>query len=158
MQFNPGEGTLNSISLEAAFVEATQLLELAEEASPNPTAVNFTAVDHNNNTKLFNISCTMPVKVTMAGGKPTFEPDLTKHVSPAFLKGGDISAESLCGAVLELAHKIQDTELANTANPNRVSIDYSTDNMTASITGSIPAVRSVSASGSIDTSVTPYLV
>ncbi|MEA5515532.1 hypothetical protein [Nodularia sp. UHCC 0506] len=156
MLFDPGTGTLKSVSVEAAFVEAAQLLELAEEAAPIATDVNFTDVSHDNTAKTFDIAASIPVDVTISpSGQPTFS--ATAYVSPAFTTGGDINATSLPSAVLELAHLLQDAERASETNPNNINIQYDTDAGTASITASIPCVRSVEASGKVLTTVTPYL-
>ena len=152
----PGNGTLKSITYEAALIEAAQLLELAEESSAFPTNVDFTDVAHNNAAKTTILTCSLPIAVVMTSGKPTF--GATNHVSPTFNNGGaDIESTSLCGAVLELAQKIQAQEKTNTANPNNINIQYDTDPGTASISATFSSVKTVTAAGAILHVVTPYL-
>jgi hypothetical protein len=150
-------GTIKSTSYEAAFVEACQLLELAEEASTTPDSVNFTDVSHDNTAKTFNITCALPFTVALtSAGVPTFTP--TTYVSPTFANGGgDIDATTLTGAVLQLAQTIQNTERSNASLPNNTNIVYNTDDGIATITASIPCVRSVTAAGAILNTVTTYL-
>lgn len=157
MLLAPGNGTLKSVSYEAALVEACQLLELAEETSISPDTVDFTDVSHNNTTKTFEISVALPFTVALTGaGIPTIS--ATAYIAPIFNNGGaDIDATTLPGAVLELAQKIQITERSNSANPNNLNIVYNTDDGVATITASIPCVRSVTATGAILTTATPYL-
>jgi hypothetical protein len=152
----PGTGTLKSVTYEVALIEAAQLLELAEESSPFPGNVDFTDVTHNNAAKTTTVTCSLPIAVTMAAGKPTFA--TTNHVAPTFTNGGeDIESTSLCGAVLELAQKIQAEEKTNTANPNRINIQYDTDPGTASISATFSSVKTVTTTGAILHTVTPYL-
>lgn len=156
MQLVPGTGTIKSVTYEAALMEAAQLLELAEESSSFPTNVDFTDITHNNAAKTTTLTCSLPIAVVMTGGQPTF--GATNHVNPTFSNGGeDIESTSLCGAVLELAQKIQAQEKTNTANPNNINIQYDTDAGTASISATFSSVKTVTTTGAILHTVSPYL-
>jgi hypothetical protein len=156
MDFNPGNGTLKSTSVEAALAEAMQLLELAEEASATPNEINFTDVSHNNASKVLNLTCNMPFELTtdVDGGSKI---NAVNYVSFPFVGGGDLKATTLPTAVLELAQKVQIKERSSTANRNLINLTYVTDTGVCSIIAAFDAVRSVSATGSIDTVAKPYL-
>lgn len=152
----PGSGTIKSTTYEAALIEALQILELAEEATPNPASVNFTDVSHSNTQKAFVFSVALPFETTISTdtGKPTNS--AKAYITPVFVAGGgDIKSNYLTGAVLELCEKIQALERSQSIN--RMNIIYNTDTQVANITGSVPCVRSVNSSGAILTTVTPYL-
>jgi len=155
--FVPGNGTLKSVTLEAAFVEACQRLELAEEASADPGANNFTAVDPDNVTGQFTVQCNLRISVVPDNtGKPVIT--ATEYIQPIFANGGgDLKSTTLQGGVLELAQKIQNLESSSNPAVNNLQVTYNTEAGLAVITATIPYTVDVTPTGSIEYVVTPYL-
>ena len=152
--FNPGTGTLKSLTLEAAFVEACQLLEFAEESSTNPETVNFTTLDHDNGPKTLSITCNLPITVSVnSSGRPEFT--VREYLVTSFSPSPDISSTYLQAAVLEIAQKLQEVEL--TTENNKINLTYDTDVGLVLINAVFESIKNISTDGSINIAVTPYL-
>ncbi|MHC5737468.1 hypothetical protein [Nostoc sp.] len=157
--FAPGtNGTLKSTSYEAAFLEAAQILELAEEGSLTPTTVNFTDVSFNNAQKTADITINLPVTLAISSTDGSVRISGDAYVTPTFANGGgSVKSDTLPEAVLEIAQFLQSLEIATSDAANNVNVTYNSEQRFAAITASLPAVKSVSADGSIKITVTPYL-
>lgn len=154
--FDPGTGTLKSTTWEAAFIEACQLLEFAEESSENPEEVQFTTVEHSNVQKTLEVVCNLQANVALnSAGKPEFT--AVEHLSIAFTGATDTNATTLQGVVLEIAQTLQEMERANPEIPNNLNLTYNTENGRVLISALIPAVKTIASDGSINIAITPYI-
>lgn len=118
MLFNPGTGTLKSVTVEAALVEAMVALQIAEEAArvtdatiPNAVGVNFFTGDK---TVTLAIADFPLVRTNVAAGVAFKGINYFNAVPvPAFSNtGSDLLSTSLVQAVFELAQKLEIAELA----------------------------------------------
>lgn len=124
MLFNPGTGTLKSTTVESALVEAMVALQIAEEAAriidptiPNVVGVNFFTGDKTVTLDIGSIPVTnvnTPAGVSYQGVN-YFN---AVPVAPFVNTGSDLLSTSLFGAVVELALKVENAELAQPEESN----------------------------------------
>lgn len=79
----------------------------------------------------------------------------------AVLGAGDIKSTTLEAAALEVAQKLQAAEQAvvpaeGLTAPDNVSISFSTDTNTVSVSFTLPITTVIDATGKLEISVTPY--
>jgi len=79
----------------------------------------------------------------------------------AALAAGDLKSATLEGAALEIAQRLQAAEQAvvpatGLGVPNNVSISFSTDSNSVSVSFTLPIVTTISSTGTISVSVVPY--
>ncbi len=155
--FDPGTGgTLTSTTVEAAFIEACQLLqdeERAIEELTNNIAVNYFTCDN-----VVQIGGTFPLvqSIDEVTGKPTFS--TTEFITTTFANGGgDLKSTNLPNAVLELAQKLQILEKTQTDAPNNIQITYNTETELITIAAENPIQFSVNTDGSVKISAFSYL-
>lgn len=156
--FNPGTGgTLKSVTWEAALFEAAQLLDKAEQADTANTA-NLIAVDPNPAGNTLDLNANLPFTISLdpTTGRPTVLASVycTGTFTPG--TGSDLKATNLQEAVLEIAQKIQNLEQAQSGT-NRMDLTYVTDTLLCSIVTTNPCVPTVTSTGALLYTVTPYL-
>ncbi|PLZ95296.1 hypothetical protein CEN50_22835 [Fischerella thermalis CCMEE 5268] len=155
--FNPGTGTLKSTSLEAAAMEAAQILQNAERAStvdpqPNNIAVNYFTGDN-----VVQVRATLPINQSVsASAQAVFVAE--DYIGTSFSNGGgDLTSSTLPAAVLELFQRLQIAEKSASSNPNNITITYDTETEIATINAEMPVSFTVSSNGSVSIVAAPYL-
>ncbi|MDJ0737079.1 MAG: hypothetical protein QNJ47_23925 [Nostocaceae cyanobacterium] len=155
--FNPGTGgTLNSTTVEAAFMEACQLLQNEERAIEELT--NNIAVNYFTGDNVVQVSGTFPLvqSVDVTTGKSSFS--TSEFITTTFANGGgDLKSTNLPNAVLELALTLQVLEKTQADAPNNVQITYDTEAELITIAAENPIEFSLNTDGSAKISAIPYL-
>lgn len=150
--FDPGtSGTLVSTTFEAAFVEASQLLQNAESDTDN-IAVNYFTGDNT-----VQVAATLPlVQSVDSSGKSVFS--TSEFVSTTFANGGgDLKSTNLPNAVLELAQQLQVKEKAETDANDNVQVTYDTEAEIITIAAELGVTYSVNSDGTTKVTTSAYL-
>lgn len=125
MLFTPGTGTLKSTTVEAAFVEALVMLQIAEEAARiiDPTIPNVVAVNYFTGDKTATLDIgLLPVTSSNTANGVAYQGANYFNLQPlpAFSNtGSDLLATTLPAAVVELALKIEAAELVQPVEDNK---------------------------------------
>ena len=153
--FDPTGSTLKSVTLEAAVMEVSQLLQNTESASDNPG--NNIAVNYDTGDNVVQIQAVMPFEQTIAAsGQTQFVG--TNYIAATWSSGGDVQSANLAAATVELLQKLQIKEKSLAENPNNVTISYDTETLLATINATLPIEFLVSnSSGRIEIVAVPYL-
>ena len=156
--FNPGTGgTLLSTSLEAAIVELAEASQGLDDALVTPT--NNIGIVYDSDASIATIGLALPVTISTSGGQLSYT--ATDFLSGSVFApgtGGDLSATTYPGALLELATLLQSAEAGDADADNNVNITVDSDAGVATFTGSIPIVFAVSGTdGSISIQANPYI-
>ncbi|MDJ0735381.1 MAG: hypothetical protein QNJ47_15210 [Nostocaceae cyanobacterium] len=152
--FNPGTGgTLISTTVEAAFLEACQLLQNAEVN----TEVDNIAVNYFTGDNAVTVTGTFPlVQSLSSSGESIFT--TTDFIDFTFANGGgDLNSNSLPKTVLELAQKLQILEKTQADAPNNVQVTYDTEAELITIAAETPIQFSVNATGAVEINASSYL-
>lgn len=165
MLFTPGTGTLKSVTVEGALVEAMVALQIAEEAArvidptiPNAIAVNYFTGDK---TVTLNIGAFPVTSSNGASGTAFQGANYFNAVPlPAFSNtGSDLLSTTLPGAVFELAQKLEAAELAQPVedgkNISTSSINTSTNIF--SFAAELDVTMTQTATGATEFSPVAYL-
>lgn len=159
----PGvEGTLESLTAEAAFVELLSFLRLNEALSAkNPTNKRYVNINYNANTGFVDISWTIPatISITDSGVIQTLAADYLSNVAFSSGTAGTFKSANYAQAVLEIAEYIQLLEADSSKNPNDLNYiqsNYDSDTKNHSGTAQIPFQIEID-NGSPRVKVLPYL-
>lgn len=165
MLFNPGTGTLKSVTVEAALVEAMVLLQIAEEAAQlvDPTIPDTIGVNYFTGDKTVTLAIgDLPVTaVSTVNGIAYQGANYFNLVPlPAFSNAGtNLLATTLPAAVTELALRIESVELvqpiADEKNISSSSID--TNNNLFSFTAEFSVTMTQTLTGATQFAAVAYL-
>ena len=162
----PGNGgTLKSATLEAAFHEALSLAAVAEQDPlKNPQAQ--TRVTMSLNIRTGQVTGTFTFEVTPTtgtDGSTTFP--VTEYLqNTGYVKGtgGGLASAGLCGAIVELAEKIQAKERLSSKNPQGLNgvtgLNYGTETQVVSASFDYLTAGSISSTGAYNCVAKTYLL
>lgn len=169
--FAPGAGgTLKSTSVEAALLEASLLLQEAEEAyalgTPNPliTSPSTIAANFFTGDKTAQIQFVAPITDTTnpTDGSISVAVNAAKTVPLVGFApgaGGDLKSTGIAGAILELIQKLSVKESLETTAPvngvQNLAVDLEAGSVNATI--QIPVTIAVTATGSVAIDAAAYL-
>jgi hypothetical protein len=162
----PGTGgTLKSTTLEAAFHEALSLAAVAEQDPlKNPQALSRIVMGLNVRTGQVTGTFTFEVVPTTGSDGSTAFPVTEYLQNTGYAKGtgGGLSSAGLCGAIVELAEKIQAKERLSSKNPQGLNgvagLNYATETQVVSASFDYLVTGSVSTTGAYICTAKTYLL
>lgn len=164
--FTPGTGgTLKSTTLEAAFHEALSLAAIAEQDPlKNPQAMSRIVMSLNIRTGQVTGTFTFEVVPTIASDGSTSFPITEYLQNTGYTKGtgGGLNSAGLCGAIVELAEKIQAKESLSSKNPQGLNgvtgLDYGSESKVVSASFDYLTTGAVTTTGAYSSTAKTYLL
>ena len=154
--FDPTGSTLQSVTLEAAVMEISQLLQDAESAegeNNNNMSVNYFTGDNT-----VQIQAVMPIEQTVSSTGEIQFVGVNYIPTTTWTAGGDVKSTNLAAACLEMFQKLQIEEKSLVSNPNNITVTYDTETLLATINAEFSVEFQVDApTGNVRIIAVPYL-
>lgn len=163
--FTPGGGTLKSVTLENALLEAIMLLRSKElDVTVNPANENRVtfSVDQG---LIVSGTCTFTAQETVSATDGTILWATNNYLGSGFVfapgTSGTLKSNNLPAAIVEIAKRIQLLEAQTTKNQsglNRINLTYDSDAANVTVTFESATVISIAADGKSQLTATTYLI
>ncbi|MEH2146255.1 hypothetical protein [Nostoc sp.] len=159
--FNNGGGTLKSTNKPAAFLEIAHLVnEVERAASTVDVALDNVTINYDTGARTAVISATLPVAGSISSSGQIVITS-SNYLSGSIFNpgiGGDVKGANYPGAFLEVAQLLSASEKAITPTPpNNITIAFDLEELTATITATLPIVPTLDGSGKPVFTATDYL-
>lgn len=163
--FTPGGGTLKSVTLENALIEAITLLRSKElDTALNPANENRITYSLDQTNTLTG-TCTFTAQESVSGADGSINWLVSNYLGAGFVfsagNAGTIKSNNLPAAIVEIAKRIQLLESQTAKNQsglNRINLTYDSDAATVTCTFEAATTISISTDGKPQLTATTYLL